>query len=330
MTGEQAKAEIRSVVYRMAERYGAMDTDGVLATFVDEGDILVVGTGADEVRFGREELRRQIDRDLSEVETLSVGMEHLSVSVFGETAFTFADAVMSVGMGEETLRFPMRWTLGLVQSEDGWRIAQSHASVPWVDQAPGRSFPVELTKTLSDLLASIDSDTDMSSLTATRLGTATILFTDIVNSTTLSQSMGDRVWSELITTHFDRVKEITERENGTVVKTLGDGGMYVFTSGASALSTAVRTQQAVTGAAHDLQLRVGIHTGDVVQGRDDYIGVTVNKAARVAAAAEGGQILVSSTTADVVSGSGLDFGDPVNVELKGIEGTHILYPLNWA
>lgn len=330
MTGEQAIAEIRSVVYRMAERYGAMDTDGVLATFVADGGALVVGTGADEVRFGHEELRRQIDRDLSEVESLSVGMEHLRVSVFGDAAFTFADAVMSVRIGGESLRFPMRWTLGLVRTADGWRIAQSHASVPWTDQAPGRSFPVELTKTLSDLLASIDSDTDMTSLTATSLGTATILFTDIVNSTRLSQSMGDQAWSELITKHFDAVKQIAERENGTVVKTLGDGGMYVFTSGAAAASTAIGIQQAIAAAAHDLELRVGIHTGDVVQGGDDYIGVTVNKAARVTAAAQGGQIVVSSTTAEVVSGSGLDFGDPIKVELKGIDGVHTLYPLNWT
>lgn len=69
--------------------------------------------------------------------------------------------------------------------------------------------------------------------------------------------------------------------------------------------------------------------GDVVQGDDDYIGLTVNKAARVAAAAVGEQILVSSTTIDVVNSSDFEFGDPNTVELKGIEGNHILQPLNW-
>ena len=76
-------------------------------------------------------------------------------------------------------------------------------------------------------------------------------------------------------------------------------------------------------------MRVGVHTGDVVQGLNDYIGLTVNKAARVAAAAEGDQILVSSTTADIVNNAEIEFGDPTTVELKGIAGTHTLLPLNW-
>ncbi len=77
-------------------------------------------------------------------------------------------------------------------------------------------------------------------------------------------------------------------------------------------------------------IRVGVHTGDVVQERDDYIGLTVSKAARVTAAAQGGQVLVSSTTAEVVNSSEVEFGEPLAVELKGLEGVHTLLPLNWA
>ena len=143
--------------------------------------------------------------------------------------------------------------------------------------------------------------------------------------------MGDQKWSELITAHFNTVGGIVEDEGGSVVKTLGDGGMFVFPSGASALLAAIRTQRAVTTSADDgLRVRVGVHTGDVVQGHNDYIGLTVNKAARVAAAAQGDQILVSSTTADIVNSSEIEFGDPITVELKGIEGTHTLRPLHWA
>jgi class 3 adenylate cyclase/ketosteroid isomerase-like protein len=330
MTIEQAVAEVRSVVYQMAERYGALDADGVLAMFVKE-DTLLVGTGADEVRFGPAEVRRQVVRDMSEVDGLSLGMENLRVNVFGEAAFAYSDLVINASVGGESFRFPVRTTIGLILTSDRWRIAQIHTSVPWGEQAPGRSFPVELTKTLSDLLTSIDSDSGSSALTAARLGTATILFTDVVDSTRLSQSMGDQKWSELITAHFDTVRGIVEDEGGSVVKTLGDGGMFVFPSGVSALLAAVRTQRAVTASADDaLKVRVGVHTGDVVQGDNDYIGLTVNKAARVAAAAQGDQILVSSTTADIVNSSEIDFGDPITVELKGIEGTHALRPLHWA
>ena len=330
MTIEQAVAEVRSVVYQMAERYGALDADGVLAMFVEENTVLV-GTGADEVRFGTAEARLQVVRDMSEVDGLSMGMENLSVNVFGEAAFAYSDAVINASVDGESFKFPVRATIGLIRTSDGWRIAQIHFSVAYGEQAPGRSFPVQLTKTLSDLLTSIDSDSGSSALRAAKLGTATILFTDVVDSTRLSQSMGDQKWSELITAHFNTVREIVEDEGGSVVKTLGDGGMFVFPSGASALLTAVRTQRAVTTSADDvLRIRVGVHTGDVVQGHNDYIGLTVNKAARVAAAAQGDQILVSSTTADIVNSSEIEFGDPITVELKGIEGTHTLLPLHWA
>lgn len=330
MTVEQDVAEVRFLVYRMAERYGAIDPDGVMETFVDDHPS-IIGTGADEVRFGPAEVHFQMARDMAEADTLSMGMENVHVDVFGEAAFAFADVVINATFGGETFGFPVRCTFGLVRTDDGWRIAQIHTSVAHGGQSEGRSFPVKLTKTLSDLLTSIDNATGSSILRSKDLGTATILFTDIVDSTTLSQSMGDEVWSTLITEHFKTVGEIVEGEGGSVVKTLGDGGMFAFPSGASALLAAIRTQRTVTSqVGRPLSLRVGVHTGDVVQGGNDYIGLTVNKAARVAAAAQGDQILVSSTTADVVNHSEIRLGDPISVELKGIEGTHTLLPLLWA
>jgi adenylate cyclase len=74
-------------------------------------------------------------------------------------------------------------------------------------------------------------------------------------------------------------------------------------------------------------MRVGIHTGDVIHRSDDFIGFTVSKAARVAAAANGGQILLSATTVGVINDSAYEFDPPIAVELKGIEGSHTLLPL---
>lgn len=107
--------------------------------------------------------------------------------------------------------------------------------------------------------------------------------------------------------------------------------MFVFPSGTSALLAAIEIQRAVTSAEGvRLGVRVGVHTGDVLRDQNDYIGLTVNKAARVAAAARGEQILVSSTTAGIVNHADLVFGDPINAELKGLEGTHTLLPLDWS
>ena len=329
MTIEQDVAEVRSVIYRMAGAFGAKDVDGAMGLFIEQG-ASTVGTGVDELRFGSEAVRFQISRDVSEADTLSFGMESLRVDVFGDAAFAFADAMINATFGSESFRFPVRSTFGLVRTEAGWRIAQVHTSVAHLEQSEGRSFPVKLTRTLSDLLSSIDSAAGSSVLRSKKLGTATFVFTDIVGSTALSESLGDQKWSELVGDHFKAVKELVEDGGGSVVKTLGDGGMFAFPSGTAALLAAIQIQRAATSSTeHRLSLRVGVHTGDVVQGQDDYIGLTVNKAARVAAAADGDQILVSSTTADIVNHSEIGFGDPTTVELKGITGTHTLLPLNW-
>ena len=220
-----------------------------------------------------------------------------------------------------------RRTMVFVLEAGSWRIIQSHfsASVPNLETAG-----VELTKTLSELLAAIGTESDLLPLTGQMSGTSTLLFTDIVDSTGLSQEMGDIGWSRVIKDHLERLRILVQGEGGTVVKTLGDGGMYAFASGSAALRAALRIQRAMSNSAGpDLQVRVGVHTGDVIHTEGDYLGSTVNKAARVAAAAEAGQILVSSTTADLVSSSEFEFGESVTVELKGLAGTHQLRPLIW-
>jgi adenylate cyclase len=179
-------------------------------------------------------------------------------------------------------------------------------------------------------LTSIDTDSGSEAIADAGLGTATIVFTDVVDSTALSQSMGDRAWTELITRHFETAREVVHGRGGVVVKTVGDGGMYAFPSGTSALRAAIDIQDSIVASPNDkLRLRIGVHTGDVIKSQSDFLGLTVNKAARVTAAAEGGQILVSSSTAEMPNDADFAFGEPLIVELKGIEGTHSLRPLRW-
>ena len=329
MKEQQDIAAIRSVIYRMAERYGAGDVNGVMESFVGDG-VSIIGTGADEIRFGPTEVQIQVARDISEADALSMSMDNIRVDVFGDAAFAFADSEIHARFGDQNHSFPIRATFGLVRTGDGWRIAQNHVSVAHRGQSEGRSFSAKLTKTLSDLLVSIDNAAGSSILESADLGTATILFTDIVGSTALSQSMGDHQWSRVIADHFTSVRSLVVSEGGSVVKTLGDGGMFAFRSGTAALIAATRIQQAMAeNSSSQLSLRVGAHTGDVVQGGNDFIGLTVSKAARVAAAARGGEILVSATTAEVVNHSEIRLGEPKTVELRGISGSHVVYPLLW-
>lgn len=326
LNDEQSVAAVRSVMYQMAERYGAMDVDGVMTLFVPDGP-MNIGTGADEARFGFADVRRLIARDLSEAEGVAMKMDTLRVNVVGDAAFAFADVMFTAVVEGEQTSFPARSTIGLIRTDAGWRIAQFHTSFAYDGQMTGRSWPVELTRTLADLLEAVD--TEVGSKALGNATTATILFTDIVDSTTLSESMGDQAWSAVVTDHFEATKSVVEAEGGSVVKTLGDGGMYVFPSATSALVAASRVQEETTASQPALRLRVGVHTGDVIRDDDDYLGLTVNKAARVAAAAEGGQILVSSGTAESVNSTQFELGDPFTAELKGISGSHTLRPLLW-
>lgn len=219
----------------------------------------------------------------------------------------------------------LRRSLVFELEDHSWKIVLSHFSVttPTEDL-----LGADLTRTLSELLESIQAEGE--SLRGMS-GTATFVFTDIVDSTPLSLHLGERAWHAAITAHLDSISRIAEEAGGSVVKTLGDGGMFVFESGSAALRASVRMQQNLTtSSGPEMTMRVGVHTGDVVQADDDYIGSTVAKAARVAATAEGGQILVSSTTAGMVDSTEFEFGEPTATDLKGLDGSHELHPLLWS
>ena len=243
----------------------------------------------------------------------------------GETGWAAVEQERTLVNGQY---FVFRITMVFVLEDYAWKLVQIHFSIPVADE---QVTGVNLTSTLTDLLTSIDTDGASAAALDGTVGTASVMFTDVVGSTSLSQSMGDQAWSEAITNHFSTAEDIVAQYGGAVIKTVGDGGMYVFTSGTSALRAAIAIQHSATEARGQLlNLRVGVHTGDVVRTASDYLGLTVNKAARVAAAADGGQILVSASTVDMINNAGFDFGPPIVAELKGIGGTHELRPLNWA
>lgn len=137
----EAKAEIAAVLLAMAERYAAKDPDGVLALFVED-EPMVVGTGADEVRFGRDQVRAQIERDITQADSIGMEFGEVSVNVVGDAALCFANAAFAGSAGGEEFRLPVRMTAGLVRSGAEWRIAQFHVSVAFGDQQAGESFPV--------------------------------------------------------------------------------------------------------------------------------------------------------------------------------------------
>jgi class 3 adenylate cyclase len=157
-------------------------------------------------------------------------------------------------------------------------------------------------------------------------GLATILFTDIVGSTAKAAELGDRRWRELIERHDAVVRRQLSLHRGREVKTMGDGFFATFDGPARAIRCACALQDEIAGLGVDV--RAGIHTGEVELIGDDVGGMAVNIGARIGALAEPGEVLVSSTVRELVVGSGLPFADRGSRELKGAPGEWRLFAVD--
>jgi class 3 adenylate cyclase/pimeloyl-ACP methyl ester carboxylesterase len=153
---------------------------------------------------------------------------------------------------------------------------------------------------------------------------ATILFTDLVGSTELARELGDAAWSRLVEQHHAAVRRELARFAGEEIDTAGDGFFAVFDGPARAIRCALGIDHAVSGLG--LEVRAGVHTGEVERPAGGKPrGVAVNVAARVAGIAGGGEVFVTATTRDLVAGSGLDFADRGEHELKGLGESRRVY-----
>ncbi len=147
---------------------------------------------------------------------------------------------------------------------------------------------------------------------------ATILFTDIVDSTRLASELGDRRWREVLDAHDSAVSASITRFDGKLIKSTGDGVLATFASPGRAIAA---TKSIGTALGHlGLQVRAGLHTGECEIRGDDLGGIAVHIAARIAALAGPGQVLVSRTVTDLVVGADMRFADAGEHELKGIPG----------
>lgn len=144
----------------------------------------------------------------------------------------------------------------------------------------------------------------------------TVLFTDIVSSTARAASLGDRRWQELLGAHNALVRGELERFGGREVDTAGDGFLATFDGPARAIRCACAIRDAVRTLG--IEIRAGIHTGEVEVVGDDLAGINVHIGARVSAAADPGEVLVSRTVKDLVGGSELRFADRGPHTLKGV------------
>jgi adenylate cyclase len=221
-----------------------------------------------------------------------------------------------------------RFTCVLHLEHGDWKIVNWHSSIP----AANEDYGFLLTKSVDEIAEAVsESRPDLTGSSAPD-GTVTIAFTDIEDSLRLNAFLGDRRWLDVLRAHNEVVIRTTEEHAGTVVKSQGDGFMLAFASARRAVTCAQAIEAAVAETFRDpgspIRVRIGLHVGETVHEADDHFGHAVNYAARVASAAAGGEIVVSSLVYGLLAQTGeFEFDAAREVELKGIEGLQRVYPL---
>ena len=244
------------------------------------------------------------------------------------------DAEAATAMLNEALRLYQE--MGLPQRAEKVLAVKMQAQekvAPGLTPSPRRAKRT-LRSTIEQILPSALADAPGLARHSDERGTVTILFTDIEGSTALAQRLGDKAYHALLAEHNRILREQVARHGGHEVKSMGDGFMVAFASAARALSCAVDIQKAFAQhgktAEAPISVRIGLNTGESIEEAGDYFGTAVTLAARIAARAQGGQILVSEVVR-TVGGSlaGVEFRDAGRKQLKGIKGRQRVFEVVW-
>lgn len=192
-----------------------------------------------------------------------------------------------------------------------------------------------LSSSLDDLAGWVSADQKAIEKIAAPDGTVTLFFSDIENSTSINEHIGDSAWLRTLKEHETIVRSAIEAQSGHVVKNSGDGFMAVFRDPFAAATASIDIQRRL--AAHKrlvripVRVRIGLHSGPVVSHEGDFFGKNVAMAARVADKASGGEILASEAVRDVLTAahSSVRTTAIAEVELKGLSGTHRLWRVSY-
>ena len=324
----QPSEEIRRVVERWTRAIADGDPDSILGRLSNEPGTLIIGT--DPAMWWRGAETRAIwARQIAEIGGFPATTTE--IEAWEEGTVGWAGVKERIDWEGGTITSRASYVLHLERGE--WKVVQVHWSFPLAhEQTLGRSLTVSLDE-LEQTVAREQPD-----LSGSRAvdGTVTIVFTDIVDSTTALARLGDRAWLEVIQRHNKVIEELTAAHGGAVVETQGDGSMLAFPSARGAVACAEAIHRGIARVFADhvppIRVRIGIHTGDAIKDAEHFFGTTVHPAARVASQAVGGEVLVSSVVYELVHGAAteLTFHDGREVELKGIPGRHRLYALDLA
>jgi class 3 adenylate cyclase len=252
----------------------------------------------------------------------SIGGPTTMTSIMGQTLTLDArDALPRVAMPTLVMH---RTGYGVIPVTQGHYLAEHIPGAVFVE-VPGSDGPLywETPELILDHLREFVARDAAASTPVTEL--ATILFTDIVQSTEIATSLGDRDWSSVVDVHRQTATSVVSKHGGRLLKWTGDGILATFPDPLLAIAAADELRSA--SRAIGISIRLGLHTGRVVAADDDVTGLAVHIAARVMATAGADEIVVSRTVHDLLLGSGQRFRELGRHELKGVEGAWELYAL---
>lgn len=313
--------EIEALLSRVLDSFTAGDAAALRRITNPGPEFVAIGTDPTEW-WGAETFLPVMEAQLGEMAGMTHEVIHIEGWEFDRVGWAAVRLRMVLGDSDTE----MRLTAVLVLDAGLWRIAQWHASEGIPNE---ESIGFSLTTTITEILDSIEVGQELDALVGE--GMVTLMFTDVEGSTRHAQELGDREFTRMMAEHISLVSRSAGRWHGQVIKTVGDGALLSYSSARSAVASAVEIQRATETEKAPYKIRIGIHAGDVVRTDSDVMGFAVNKAARVASAAAGGQIVVSSVVRELVGyDPSFRFGSSFFAELRGIDGVHQLVPVEWA
>jgi class 3 adenylate cyclase len=263
----------------------------------------------------------------ADVVALLARFERLSASPGAIKAYSLMNTLIDVRSILPSVRVPTlvlhRRTDALIPIELGRDIAAQISDAKFIEYPDGdHAFWTGDVETLTgDIEEFVTGHRDRSVDTLERV-LATVLFTDIVDSTRSAAELGDQTWRRLLDNHDQIAKQTIEKHRGTLIKSTGDGILATFDGPGRAVRCAIAFEAA---SKIGIPLRAGLHTGEIEMRGGDVSGIAVHAAARVMAQAGSREILVSRVVTELVAGAGLKFSERGSHELKGLPGRWDLF-----
>ena len=318
--------ELAAIAARWVKGMVSKNGESLVNMLTNEDSVLFCGTADKEIYRG--DFFRQ--NYAAHVNEIPIGqLENVEIEAyesgdmgwaFWQGQIRFPTSSLSTNSQIDTARVTLIFRL-----EQGiWKVQHIHNSFP-VANVEAWGYEHAAFDALLNAAASVDPQVG-------KTGIAAVMFTDIVDSSALAAIVGDAAWTGRVKHHMKILQDHIETADGRLIKTLGDGTMSTFPSARAAMqaSQSIQRSMAKDLAEPRLALRIGIHTGDVVQAGDDFFGTVVNKAARVASVAAHNEIRVSDATRIMVGATpDFSFEDTARVPLKGLDGEHVIHRLLW-